>query len=157
MQLVDKPQALPGQCKGCGAADKFGYIDTGWQEEFYGAIYFCRDCVLDMASYYGAVAPEQYTRSKRELMEAQQKIVWLEMQYRANIKILEGIDGLVDLRTSGGIDSLSDSSVVVDSTAEESEGERIDVAEGTRGLIKPSDDKDLGVVRASKSARAITV
>ena len=39
---------LPGQCKLCGAADKEWYLDTGSYEQFYGAIYYCCECISEM-------------------------------------------------------------------------------------------------------------
>ncbi len=55
--IVEVPSALPGSCKCCGSASKKFYIDTGTQEEFYGAVYYCNDCMGEMAELAGYVTP----------------------------------------------------------------------------------------------------
>lgn len=54
---VESPVALPGSCRCCGSATKRLYLDTGIQEEFYGAVYYCIDCFGDMAQTMGFITP----------------------------------------------------------------------------------------------------
>lgn len=157
MQLVDKPMALPGQCKGCGTGDRGPFLDTGWQEEFYGAIYFCRDCTIDMASYYDLVSPEKYASLQAELGRAKQEITKLEIKLRANSQIMEGVDGLVDLRFSDRVDSQFSADVPIDVELEATDLGEASLAEGTGESPKPSNVKGVGDLRPSKSTKPISV
>lgn len=56
-QFIETPVAAPGCCKCCGSATKKFYIDTGTQEEFYGAVYYCCECIGEMANLAGFVSP----------------------------------------------------------------------------------------------------
>lgn len=103
MQLVNRPEALPGQCKGCGAADRGPYVDTTWSEEYYGAIYFCRDCVLEMAFLYGAISPEAADKIKLELAEAKQAQFDAEVKLRSLSNVKETVDAYFS--TLSGINS----------------------------------------------------
>lgn len=50
----------PGVCKTCnrsGSSDDRGMIDTTIDDAFYGVIYICSYCILEMAEQYGAASP----------------------------------------------------------------------------------------------------
>lgn len=54
VQLLDLPVAEPGVCALCGAANK-PVIDFGKQLDWYGAVYFCQDCIREIAEAIGYV------------------------------------------------------------------------------------------------------
>lgn len=139
MQLVNRPEALPGQCKGCGAADRGPYVDTTWSEEYYGAIYFCRDCVLEMAFLYGAIAPEKADALKLELEEAKQTLFDTEVKLRSLSQIKEAVDAYFS--TLGGHGSFSNTMSYSDPNLEITEPA---VAEPAGPTVKPSNGEGLG-------------
>lgn len=53
-QLLDRPLAIPGKCVICGAVDR-PVIDTRWNIDYYGVVYFCIDCLREVASILGMV------------------------------------------------------------------------------------------------------
>lgn len=57
-RAVEVPTALPGHCFSC-RNHKGPFIDSGIQEDFLGAIYWCIDCVSEMARLFGFITPDQ--------------------------------------------------------------------------------------------------
>ena len=56
--LIHSPLMLPNQCGGCGTTEiKNGWVDTGLTYEFYGNLYFCENCISEMAGIYGLKKP----------------------------------------------------------------------------------------------------
>ena len=53
-QLLDRPVAAPGKCLICGAVDR-PVVDTRWDVQFYGVIYFCVTCLAEVAGIIGMV------------------------------------------------------------------------------------------------------
>jgi hypothetical protein len=64
-QILERPSALPGKCAVCGAVDK-PVIDFGFDLDYYGAVYFCVECIIEAASLLGMV--------KGELLETAQLV-----------------------------------------------------------------------------------
>lgn len=53
-KLMDRPSAIPGKCAVCGAVDR-PVVDTGWNAEYYGVVYFCVLCLAEVAGIIGMV------------------------------------------------------------------------------------------------------
>ena len=53
--IKDVPMVQPGKCANCGASKNDGrqYIDFGLQIDWYGCIYLCGFCILDIANSMG--------------------------------------------------------------------------------------------------------
>lgn len=56
-QVVTTLVALPGKCRMCGSGNKDWYFDTGYSEEYWGAVYYCCDCVTDIANKCNFLTP----------------------------------------------------------------------------------------------------
>jgi len=67
MFLMKVPLAAPHKCKSCGGVSKDWYIDTGSQEEFYGAVYYCNECFTHMANLAGFLSIEQSDKLQETL------------------------------------------------------------------------------------------
>jgi len=94
--LTQTPQALPGNCGGCGKATcPLGFIDTGLQFEYHGALIFCAECVLDMASKFGYVNMETADRLKSRVVALEEENM---RQRAALLGVEEAIDGLQTIR-----------------------------------------------------------
>lgn len=85
MILTTAPQALPGSCYQCGSASRDSYIDTGSSVEFHGAVYYCCECVAEMAALMGFLPPDRVQGLElkieileQELFEAQRKAAGYE-------------------------------------------------------------------------------
>lgn len=97
--IVNSPQALPGHCAGCGKPnDPHGFIDTGFDADFHGVIYYCSECIFDMASKFGYITPEMADQFKRQISELE---VESAKQRAAILGLEETIDGLLAVRESG--------------------------------------------------------
>ena len=99
--LTQSPQALPGKCGQCGKAkDNLGFIDTGLQFDFYGALIFCSECVLDMASKFGYINMETADNLKSRVAALEEE----NMRQRAALLGLEeALDGLQLIRDNLGV------------------------------------------------------
>lgn len=90
--LTKSPQALPGKCGGCGrATDNLGFIDTGLQFDYYGALLFCSECVLTMASKFGYITTEVADKLISKVAELETETI---IQRDAILKLEEALDGL---------------------------------------------------------------
>lgn len=100
--LLEAPAALPGKCTGCGRAnDARGFIDTGYDADFWGVIYYCYECVLDMASKFGFIGPDTAEKLMNKIAELQ---VETASQRAAILGLEETVDGLLRVRDSGASD-----------------------------------------------------
>lgn len=59
--LLDLPVAAPGVCALCGSANK-PVIDFGKQLDWYGAVYFCQDCIREVAEAIGYIPIEPFQK-----------------------------------------------------------------------------------------------
>jgi hypothetical protein len=64
-QLLDKPAAAPGKCAVCGSVSK-PVIDFNFNLDWYGAVYFCVECMQSAARAIGLVSIEEYTTLAQE-------------------------------------------------------------------------------------------
>jgi len=63
--IANGAYAAPGVCKFCGRSgnsDERGMTDSGHSDDFYGVVYICSYCVLEMAEQYGAASPATMLR-----------------------------------------------------------------------------------------------
>lgn len=58
-QITYAPQASPGQCRICGGA-KLPLIDMQYSEDSHGAVYYCYDCIVEVANLLDYVSPKQH-------------------------------------------------------------------------------------------------
>lgn len=68
IQLLSRPIAHPGKCVQCGAVDK-EVIDTGVTIRWYGAVYFCLECITEMALALDMVPASVLKDSERAAVE----------------------------------------------------------------------------------------
>lgn len=68
VQLLDTPVAAPGVCALCGSANK-RVVDFGKQLDWYGAVYFCEDCIREIAEAIGFIPVDPLTKLNNEHRE----------------------------------------------------------------------------------------
>jgi hypothetical protein len=52
IQILERPMALPAKCIVCGGVDR-PVLDFQFDIEYYGAVYFCVECLTDVVSKIG--------------------------------------------------------------------------------------------------------
>lgn len=127
IQLIQgSPPALPGKCVVCGSVDcPDGYVDTGWEIDFYGVVYFCAYCLRETLGVIGYLPVDSFKELTRRLLEQRAKCELLEIE---NEELRRGLDTLGSIGRFSLSDSTSDSSdVSVDEVVSEpvQEPERI--------------------------------
>lgn len=62
-KLLSRPVAAPGKCAVCGAVNR-AVIDFNFDLDYYGAVYFCVECLKAAAEILGLVDGELLTRAE---------------------------------------------------------------------------------------------
>lgn len=81
--------ASPASCLSCGNGScEEGYIDTGSYVDYYGQVYLCWFCAIQLAETFGCVIPEDVAKMEETLTEALNSRTALEEELRvANERI----------------------------------------------------------------------
>lgn len=141
--VEDGAYVAPGICVTCGRhgnSDERGMVDTGVDQDYYGVIYVCSMCVLEMAEQYGAASPATQLNNlaatellERTLQETKNRLAKAE-------RILDGIGGLhlLDADLPSTSDSIEPVVEVVEEEADESAGpvsDSVDPGEALQSAI----------------------
>lgn len=71
VQVLPGPVMQPAKCVLCGApGDGRPFVDIGCYLDFYGAVYFCALCIIDIANHLGYLAPSQEAVLQEKLASA---------------------------------------------------------------------------------------
>lgn len=141
------PELVPGSCRVCGSAQKGPYLDTGHLEEFYGSVYYCAECFHEMALMMGYVKVDD---EKVSLLED-----YIQNLADDNASLRETIEGYgkvfdgVSIINSGSISEPPVHPVLVSSEQINArpQGTEENVGTGTRKVITPKHDENVGIVR----------
>lgn len=114
MSLTYSPQALPGCCRKCGSAAKTPMVDLGYNEDYHGAVYYCVECMGEIANLFGFTTPVETEKARAEIHRLTSRLDTLIMQNKELEHINEAIEragyhklpsiistGTPDLFTSG--------------------------------------------------------
>lgn len=96
MQVIPAPIASPGKCVFCGKSEHpQGFIDPRLDFEFYGTLYFCFDCVGDIARTLGFIDTEQAIKLAQEIARLSGE---LELHREALLNLEESVEHLTNYR-----------------------------------------------------------
>lgn len=59
--LTDSPVLAPAACRCCGSATKTPFVDMGYLEEWHGNVYYCKECIGEVANLLGYISPKNAT------------------------------------------------------------------------------------------------
>lgn len=157
--LTYSPQALPGSCRCCGSAIKMPMIDMGYSEEFYGAVYYCMDCINEIVGILGYVSPEAYNEAVEALTEKNVQVLNLEtelLKFQTIETLLKdsGYEQSSSNVDSSGSNNLSNCNVLPDKL-EQSEVTKSDVSNVGDGTQFTIDDVTDVFVESEKSVGQI--
>lgn len=68
-KVLERPYALPGKCVTCGATDR-PVVDTNWNIDYYGAVYFCVFCLSEVARVIGMVDGSELREAEADSAKA---------------------------------------------------------------------------------------
>jgi hypothetical protein len=82
--IEDVPYFVPGKCANCGASKNDGrrYINIGLELEWYGFVYFCGECLKDMAKTMGL-----FDDFIKQLVEKNELIAALESKLDQGVEL----------------------------------------------------------------------
>lgn len=160
-KVVETPQALPGVCRACGGASKDWYLDTGHSEEYYGAVYYCNECISYIADLCGFLIPAKKEALDLEIEDLRKALFKERVINAGMMEVRDAFDklGVWDfLRNGSGPDSDSAGSAgsgdeavpeapVYGTVSLEKAGSGVDGGEGT--AAEQGDDEGLAELRTA--------
>lgn len=147
-RIVDVPDVQPGKCGNCGSSKNDGrkYIDIGLHVDWYGALFLCGSCLLDLATNFGLFKVlENRIDYLKEQLKTQENIkaegkVLLE-DFKATMREVKDYFDAFELHPTGDGSSTNVSSMVrvdeestVSGTSENEPGN----SEAEHGTTKPA-------------------
>ena len=84
VQVLDNPINAPGQCCLCGCAGdgKRKFIDFGKQLDWFGTVYFCTECIRDVALASGFIPVASFDELHTKYRELLIKYSALESEHK---------------------------------------------------------------------------
>lgn len=79
--ITGYPPISPNKCMTCGKYHGT-FIDFGFNDDWYGAVYFCIDCIAGMASSLGYCGPSQKKALQESLKIHQTRCIELEKELK---------------------------------------------------------------------------
>jgi hypothetical protein len=141
---------LPGACRVCGAVDRERYLDTGYQEEYYGAVLYCNECINHFATMFGYITED----NAHQLRSKVEEYFLQNVELSNRVKLLTGaIDGMVRSGyPSDSVDFIELDLVSLSSlTTPRSQRTESESGEGDREINESSDDKGMDLLPANVS------
>jgi hypothetical protein len=139
-KLLERPVALPGRCVTCGAVDR-PVVDTNWNIDMFGAVYFCVSCLAEVARVIGMVPALEVQEA-----EANSAKAFHDYLVKHNLKVVgnEQFQYWADTLSNLSFD-LTRGSHVPDVSVDEQ-----------ATLPKPTADKDVSGTAKQKSKSAVS-
>lgn len=137
VQIVNAPVAAPGVCILCGSAsdENRKFIDFGKQLDWYGAVYLCTLCMLDVAEAIGYISKLHFDSLNLAHKKLQAEYAQLEAKYKT---VKDALGALLD-NPSDPIGSIA-GPVVSDVDEPESPTPAIDSTAATTTAANESSD-----------------
>jgi hypothetical protein len=146
VQLLNTPVAAPGTCILCGGADK-PVVDFGKQIEWYGAVYFCMDCIREVSQVIGYVPVDSFDKLHTEYRELKLSHEALTEECKT---VKDALGKLLYNGSSSGINPGNSEPAIVedphakfeaalDAASGDSSSEQSDSVEGSDDLFDDSD------------------
>lgn len=156
--ITGTPPIAPAKCVICGTSGnkESKFIDTGWDIDFYGVVYFCLNCIKEAAAVLSMVPTEKLSEALDVLGQEQ---FMREVLQEEN----EDLRDVISLLTSRGFstgDSGSDSDSsksVVDERKEESKPVSGKSTSAKSRSAKPTNESGSSNVRVNDSSEADSI
>lgn len=150
VQVLDVPIAAPGNCSMCGSVGGDGrkFLDYGKQLDWYGAVYFCSECIKEFASavdYIAKAAFDGLYKDYQKLEVAYDKLVKRnQVMENALRNVLGKSDSSDDLVASAmAVVEESNSSVEIDRVDDDGDSST-EQSSSVEGLDDFFDSSDFG-------------
>lgn len=136
-EVTDGAYAIPGVCLICRSS-KSNMMDVDADFDYWGAVYICRDCVLEMAEKYGALSPERAKKLTDNLLKVE-KILEAQTDRVISLqKVIDGFRAFVSINQPGSDNPASDSANGPSATESRTE-KSTEVVVGDKQRVSPGD------------------
>lgn len=163
VKLLDAPILAPGTCCLCGSAggDKRKFLDFGKQLDWYGAVYFCTECINECYMVTGYVRVELFKTVDKENQDLKALYNKLELKYEAvthALSLVLGRDHVqhrsIDDFVRGYVDAVEESRAHAgadeDPNVNDSDTNESSNVEGSEYVLDPT---DLGLLKKTPRQR----
>jgi hypothetical protein len=98
--IVEVPQAAPGECLLCRgeASNRQWFVDTGISWDYYGAIYICNECVLEITHILGFITPQEAVELKTDRDVLAGEVHHLSVQLASLHSLENAVDDFLESR-----------------------------------------------------------
>ena len=103
-QITNSPPASPGSCRCCGGGNKAPYIDLGYVEDWHGSVYYCHECISEMAGVMGYVDPKQIAVKDQIIERMQHQIDDLQLLVTQNLATNETLEKALHAKLQSKLD-----------------------------------------------------
>jgi len=94
--ILERPLLSPGVCAVCGTAER-QVVDFGLDLEFYGRVYFCRDCTTQIGTVFGdLISYDKYLMLRDEKNRLERTAEHAMQEF--NKELQNGLSGLGRVR-----------------------------------------------------------
>lgn len=151
MEKVEYCTALPGCCYLCRSSNREWYIDTGQSIDFYGAVYICDECIMEMSTLAGMITPIHADELAARIRFFEEE----NFDLRVKVSGLEqAIDGLRIAGRISGSDPIGIPHMDSSPESEGSQGTEGQLGTGERTSPEPSNDEGVGELHSDESSSA---
>lgn len=146
--LLERPLASPGKCAVCGTTSR-PVIDFNFNLDWYGAVYFCIDCLTEVARVVGLVPVKDNLEGERESTETILNYCFKNdlrlVKEEEYVRILDGFKSIAGICANMQFsdlndleDTSTDNQLTIDSFIED------DISSGNEGPTSISGSGDRG-------------
>lgn len=149
VQVIKTPIASPGTCVLCGTSgdEKRTFIDFGKQLDWYGAIYFCNECIREVSLAIGYIPVDGFDQLHNDYRKLSIEYDQLVERY----KVVKGAMGslladsdVVDDSSISDISSVEKPAELVESNVQSAgRTKKTDESSSSEGSDDLFDDSDL--------------
>lgn len=127
VQLIPAPIASPGHCVICGKSEhEKGFVDPRLDFEFYGSLYFCCDCVGEIASLFNFISPEKAVMLATRLQQLEEETA---IQRESLLLLEQTVDNLANYNSIRSV-AVNASNATSESSTSNAGAEEISVSAG---------------------------
>lgn len=119
IKILDRPILAPGSCCLCGSAGGDGrkFIDFGKQLDWYGAVYFCSECIREASEACGFIPVASFEKLHDEYRRLQIRFDQMAIELKS---VKDALSTILNNRSSGSTNTI-DNNVTSLSLVEKSE------------------------------------
>jgi len=151
-RITNAPEAIPGCCFICSAASREFYVDLDIHMEFHGRMYFCNECLAEMARLCGFETPGKVGEMVAHKEHLEKQVFDLTVEKDALERVVDGYSRLrgVSNPVAASVPVMPGQLSLDTLSPESTEGGEESVGGGEGETPEPSNEQGMDDLRTSK-------